>query len=283
MSVFNLGPLGLPPEKVIPEILLSIGGEDYSINSNSSYYTSGKFKFAIQRDETTKVYNWELAILSSGTITFKKSSRAIDIFLVGGGKPGSDGYHVESTGYHHGGNGGQGGACITREGFTINKNTSYQLVIGASDQNTTGFGYTAITGGGSLGGTGAVCYQSGNGVGNNSVAIDGEDGVEAFGDSTNTLLGSGYQNYKYGAGGGGGGAKQGQSPYYEPKQSNGTIRSAAYGGNDGGGAGGAPDEDNAGDAGVSNSGSGGGGGAFYKWEGSGGAGGSGIIIIRNAR
>ena len=123
MGVINLGPLGLPVEKVLPQITFQVGSNIYNIgNQNSSQ--SGIYKFAIQKDSNTKIYNWELAILTSGQINFKKSSKTIDAFLVAGGKNGQNGYMNENNGYYYGGKGGNGGGTSTINNYSISSHES---------------------------------------------------------------------------------------------------------------------------------------------------------------
>lgn len=229
-----------------------------------TYTGTYRYEESVAEDGTV---NWELAFLSSGTLTFQRVVDKIDVFLVGPGANGSDGSHNDSIARSFGGKGGNGGALVTCKGtsaISVQAGTQYSITIGTPGNATTGFGKSAASGGGKTGGAGAYVTDNvyaGDNAGN------GSDGERAFGGST--LL---WNGYKYGASGGGGGVKSAVN-YYE--------RSPGTGGTSGAGNGGAQNA-NGGNA-TANSGSGGGGGGFYSWEGSGGSGGSGIIIIRNAR
>lgn len=221
-------------------------------------------------------YNWRLKLLTSGTLTFKKSAVTIDIFVVAGGGGG------QATGYgNYGGNGGGGGYTKTSKGIVASAGTGYPIVVGAggaggpngNQRGSTGgtssaFSVSAIGGtggdidagagpGGSGGGSrGGVGVTKGNG---------GSDGSNGLG--TNAGRGQGTTTREFGdpsgelyAGGGGGADNSGNH---------------ASGGAGGGGGGEQP--------GVANTGGGGGGGRYGASNGMGYPGGSGIVIIRNAR
>lgn len=222
--------------------------------------------------------NWEIALKSSGNFLFKKTPGAIDIFLVGGGGKGQDGYGTNSGATANGGSGGSGGQVKTISNIEVTRNTNYSIIIGASDQDTTGFGQRAIGAGGIAGGYGS--YSTLGGGGRSGAA--GTNGSLAFGEP-NTLAG---KNIFFGASGGG--AASARTDDYagqDPKD----------GGATGGGRGGAASAYSGGSAssgssGQINTGAGGGGGGavvykgqYYVYGASGGLGGSGIIIIRNHR
>lgn len=218
--------------------------------------------------------NWELVFTGNFTVTFRRLRTPVDIFLVAGGKQGSNG-----SGYLNayndceakGGAGGNGGGCVTRTNETLTVGTEYIGTIGASGLPTSFATFVASSGDGSSAGGGAKHYWKGTQV-DSSAAGNGTAGVYAFGDSE-TLYQAGQ---KYGAGGAGGSAFS---------TLNNTPAAAGTGGVTGGGNGGSNSN---GAAGLANTGGGGGGGsAYFRGDGqqnyAGGAGGSGIVIIRNAR
>lgn len=217
--------------------------------------------------------NWNLRLLSGGTLRFSKlkgASDGVDVFLVGGGGSGGKGYTVCAGG------GGEGGETKTVE-YLVLPDTDYKITIGGSNGNTSAFGFVASCGspggnassdyayGYGAGGSGHSGGDGGNGgSGRNNAAypgIAGKSGSVEFGSVTNSL---------YGGGGGGGGA--GSDDY----SGNGGAGGAGGGGNGGNAPGGT------GKNGAPNTGGGGGGGAG-KGAAAGGAGGSGIVIIRNKR
>lgn len=225
--------------------------------------------------EDAETSHFEMAILNSCDVSFQLSV-PIDIFLVGGGSSGSAGYSNAA-----GGSGGNGGESILISNFKPTTSQVYSLVIGASDNNTTGFNRIARAGYGSSGGKGGECW----GHTHDAYPSAGSNGVVAFNGSNITglsLLPSSYRDVLYGAGGGG--ADCVNSLY---------VWSTGAGSNDGGltggGSGGSTPsggEDAVGKNGLINTGGGGGGGcgngAIPRYF-SGGAGGSGIILIRDAR
>lgn len=213
--------------------------------------------------------DWELALTSSGTITFSSAVSKIDVFIVGGGKAGSSGRgnHFQAIG----GDGGAGGQCRTIKGISVTPATPYTITLGGSGESTTTSWGNATSGGGAAGGSGA--YATANSY---TASTAGSDGYLAFGDANTEY----YPGYRYGSGGGGGGAT------CEGRNVSGKAGGASSGGNGGMLRAGEP---SAATKGVSASGGGGGGGCTYApYESmedrySGGAGGSGIVIIRNAR
>jgi hypothetical protein len=229
--------------------------------------------YVYAEDEETS--HFEMAILNSCDISFQFSV-AIDVFLVGGGASGETGYSNAS-----GGDGGNGGETILLRGFKPVTSQIYPMIIGSSDNATTGFDKIARSGYGSVGGIGGDCY----GNNHDNYPSAGSPGVVAFNGSNETglsLLPSSYRNILYGAGGGG--ADCVNSLY---------VWSTGAGSNDGGLTGGGEGgfdpnggQDAIGKPGLPNTGGGGGGGcgngAIPRYF-SGGAGGSGIILIRDAR
>lgn len=202
--------------------------------------------------------NWKIRFLTSGTLTFTNLNGAeggIDVFLVGGGAAGATG-----SGTCHGGGGGY--TLITKN-VSLQKNTPYEIVIGAGGNaaaaqggDTSAFSYTAAGGknpdGGSGGGKGGTSSTNGgNGASDGGTAHGTGQGTTTreFGEEAGTL---------YSPGGGGGG------------------RPSGTGGEGGGGDG---SYDGAAGNGAENKGAGGGG----SRQGTVGTGGSGIVIARNAR
>ena len=225
--------------------------------------------------EDAETSHFEMAILNSCDISFQFSV-PIDIFLVGGGSSGGEGYSNAA-----GGNGGNGGETILIRNFKPVTSQIYQMIIGPSDSSTTGFDRIARSGYGSAGGQGGSCY----GYNHDSYPSAGKNGVVAFNGSNVTglsLLPSSYRDVLYGAGGGG--ADCVNSAY---------VWSIDAGSNDGGLTGGGEGgfdpnggQDALGKNGLANTGGGGGGGCcngVISRYFSGGAGGSGIILIRDAR
>lgn len=249
--------VGLNPAKMLP---------------NFTY--SGNYRFGYDK-LSDGTYNWELAFLSGNAtnLKFSRVTDKIDIFIVGSGANGDHGgSNPDYQNYAIGGKGGNGGEIKTISNVSITQNTNYPITIGSAGNITSinigGTTYSCTSGGGTVGGNGAVVY------GNASIATvgqNGRNGSYAFGTS-NTKL---WPGYRYGASGGGGGARN--ATYY-------IIRGYGTGGTSGAGAGGT--YNSGGKNATANSGSGGGGGGFDQeqyLDYDGGIGGSGIIIIRNHR
>lgn len=152
---------------------------------------------------------WELAILVSGTLKFKKNPGAIEVFAVGGGEPGV-GYKDNSGGNAYGGNGGNGGELYSGQITAISTNNPYSIVIGGSGEDTTWseFGITARAGNranniGLQGGDAGRSADSAPASGKTN-AGKGLNGKKAFPNSE--YPGSIYEpNRIYGSSGGGGG------------------------------------------------------------------------------
>lgn len=202
--------------------------------------------------------NWKIRFLTSGTFTVTKLNGwdgRLDVFLVGGGAAGATG----SNTCH----GGGGGYTLTAKNVSLQKNTPYEIVIGAGGNataaqggDTLAFSYTAAGGknpdGGSGGGKGGTSSTNGgNGASDGGTAHGTGQGTTTreFGEEAGTL---------YSPGGGGGG------------------RTGGTGGEGGGGDG---SYGGAAGNGAENKGAGGGG----SRQGTVGTGGSGIAIIRNTR
>lgn len=251
---------------------------------------------------TTNGNKWEIALLKSTsnnqTIQFKhRLKNGIKVFLVAGGKNGTQGdYNMDASNrYGKGGNGGNGGGY---KSFNIDKISINQQIIfkvGAAESNTSFNGTVANTGSGSGGGSGGRVGQTGsitsteNGTSSTISAFQGLSGV--------ITLFSDYKNIKFGAGGGGGaavsfyvGTDYPEGGYiYRPE----TGSRQGTGGTSGGGNGGkAYKVENGtnvpfittGANGSANTGAGGGGGGtvgHYDYgAANGGSGGSGIILVQ---
>lgn len=216
--------------------------------------------------------NWRIKFLDSGTLTLK-SSRVVDVFLVGGGGGGSDWKRVNGVSPASGG--GSGGFTQTYSAVRVEKGT-YTVEIGAGgDVNVSGgrssaFGCVADGGGdgfsGSGGGSGGGGYGGGKtnlvGGSNGGDGTDGSDGDGGSGQGTTTKE-FGEENGTLYAGGGGG--------------SGGAGAVGSEGGAGGGGKGCRYSQGVNGGGGTNGQANTGGGGGMGM------AGGSGIVIIRNAR
>lgn len=215
---------------------------------------------------------WELAILTSGRIIFNKNL-SIDGWFVGGGANGQDGIiNVSSDTYWNdsGGKGGNGGQCVYSQ-FFITANTPYDIIIGDSSNDTSGFGIIAATGEGYKGGQGGCSNL--NSEANGTPAGAGTSSLfYAFYDQGSSYF---YPNIKFGAGGGGGrGRGRNGNNYYN--NTSGSTSGGATGGGTGGGCN--PVENGTNGADHYGAGGGGGGAAAYT-KGLGGSGGTGIIIL----
>lgn len=222
--------------------------------------------------------NWEIVLTGDCTIRFRRLLQRVDICLVAGGKPGSAGKGNMADAL--GGNGGDGGEVKNIYGFSPEIGKSYACKIGKSGENTSAFGYTAATGKGSAGGTGA--HQNSTSLAHDN-ATAGADGVYAFG-TADTLV---WPGYKFGPGGGAGAARIPALGYWSTASDGGMgwIDPRSGNPNTGGGNG----THAAGNKGDPNSGGGGAGGASDHYNSSteknysGGPGGTGAVLIRNTR
>lgn len=225
--------------------------------------------------EDIETSHFEMAILNTCDISFQFSV-AIDVFLVAGGASGARGYSNAA-----GGAGGNGGETILIKNFKPVFSQTYQMIIGSSDSNTTGFDKIARSGYGSTGGRGGECW----GNTHSAHPSAGANGVVAFNGSNETglnLLPSSYRNILYGAGGGGAHCVNSLYVWSTDAGSNaGGLTGGGEGGSDPNGGNGA-----VGKNGLVNTGGGGGGGCANGISSTtyrGGDGGSGIILIRDAR
>lgn len=128
--------------------------------------------------------NCELVFKATCKITFDKLPTNVDIFAVGGGKPGNTDSQAYKNSYDDAycktASGGKGGGRVTSLNVALNTGTEYAVNIGASGMSTTAFGVTASSGAGSNGGTGAEASQrTGNTY--HVAATAGADGDYAFG------------------------------------------------------------------------------------------------------
>jgi len=229
--------------------------------------------------------NWEMAITSTQSDALIRFDRVVpvDIFLVGGGASGGQGYAVGDSNCH-GGDGGKGGSRVIRSNVQLTEGQNYSIYVGQSDQATTFAGYTANSGAANTAGTGGDA-----GYNSSSLGTAGSDGEVAFYTQTvkdTSLLGA-LNGRKYGAGGGGAPARSANLG----EHTSWSVGAKAGGATGGGTSGTDPTGGNVqgqriGYPGQANTGAGGGGSCGDRFTGSypaGAAGGSGIIIIRNAR
>lgn len=133
---------------------------------------------------STTTNNWNIRLLTSGTLTFTdlRGTSAIDLFLVGGG--GGSNSKTVSTDYgtvHSGGGGG--GYTKTQKSVSVSANSAISVSIGAGG------------GAGSSGGTTTVKVN-----GSSYSASGGAAGGAPYWNGSNTVCGAG------GSGGSGGGA-----------------------------------------------------------------------------
>lgn len=272
--IINNGPIGSAKFNPLKDLKIIIGSNEYYPTTAG---VANVYKFA--QDAAGK--KWEIAILTSCEVQFRKNLKKCDIFLVGGGASGQTGdrskFASSDKDGWKGGDGGKGGGLLTQNNIEFLKQ-SYQFKVGNSNENTQiNDIYIAAGGGGSeSGGLGAwfrkddweASYEG-------RVSTSGKAGKKAF-NNTGSII-PGYETYQFGASGGGGGKALGNAD------------NGSNGGSNGGGRGGGYSGGNYGSyrsptSGDTNSGSGGGGGcAPGTWNTTGqngGAGGSGIIILR---
>jgi len=247
-----LGPRGLPKQKKPP-----------------AFTYTGQYELLTDTRADGTV-DWELICKTSGTLTFSRVVDTVDMFLVGGGKPGTSGTYsgAWSSGYARGGNGGHGGQCVTKYGKAVSAGVPYAITVGDSNEATTALGETATSGGGSAPSNGA--YENASNMTRTAASPAATQGTTSF----LALWGVGT---KYGPGGGGGAASAGTLG------GSASSSGAATGGGKGG-----TSSHRKGYNGAANTGSGGGGGFAINTQsdvdyGTGGAGGSGLVAFRNAR
>lgn len=270
-----------------------------------SFTYTGDYEILTDDDiiAASQTENWKIRFLTSGTLTIQTLNGAtdgIDVFCVGGGGGGGSGLDAVASGTGGAGGGGGGGYVTTQKDVQLMRGTDYAIVVGsggnggtkegngADGGTTSAFGITAKGGGGGKGGSSkGSAGGAGTGAGGKGVtsvgysgggAVDGEDGVQEFGETTGKIY--------FGAGGGGGGGQNTGNDYGQYPQ----TAAPAVGGKTGGGDGGVANTNDTVTDGQTNTGAGGGGGGNNQQSGyndfgqpPGGAGGSGIVIIRNAR
>lgn len=225
--------------------------------------------------------NWRIKFLSSGILRFTKlgnAKKGIEVFCVGGGGGGSNGDIVVIYG------GGGGGGYTNTKTVLVQKDTDYEIVVGAGSANnsrksggmSSAFGVQAVGGDGGLNMTGGNGGSGGGG--GTRVRYDTDDGTRAgYGgdggsDGNNGSPGRDGWQGNNGAGGTGQGTTTREFGETEGELYAGGGAGRGYHGSGtaGAGGGGGPSQ-----SATNNTGGGGGG--------SGGNGGSGIVVIRNAR
>lgn len=160
-----------------------------SLNYNKipAFTYSGQYKIVDDSGNeisSTTTNNWNIRLLTSGTLTFTdlRGTSSIDVFLVGGG--GGSPSKTTSTDYgtvHSGGGGG--GYTKTQKAVSVSENSAISVSIGAGG------------GAGSSGGTTTVTVN-----GSTYSASGGAAGGAPWFNGNNTVCGSG------GSGGSGGGS-----------------------------------------------------------------------------
>lgn len=233
---------------------------------------------------TASLDNWNIRLLTSGTLRFQDLRGAVngvDVFNAGGGGGGA------LTSYA---GGGGGGYCGTDYGLRIKTNTDYVITIGAGGAPNTDGGTTSGIGtsrsGGKRGNDTGIGGNGGSGGGGSGFSAganggsdggNGENGAEsaAGGGTKAGGTGQGTTTKSFGTGaiycnGGGGAARSGSGGSGGGSGSN-------KGGN------GASSADKIAGSAQANSGSGGGGASNWVGSAVAGSGGSGIVIIRNKR
>lgn len=117
--------------------LTSQGGGPFFPSYGKTFTYTGEYQIIDDSDD-----NWKIKFITSGTFV-AKSDLLLDIFAVGGGGGGGN----YSSGY--GASGGGGGYTTTQLSQYIEKNKSYEIIIGDGGEiatmggNTSGFNVTA--------------------------------------------------------------------------------------------------------------------------------------------
>lgn len=229
---------------------------------------------------------WRIKFLSSGVLTWLNEDTQIDVFLVGGGAPGS-----YKASYSTGGDfmGGAGGYTKTVKNQNIEKSQRINVKIGAGGVQPHNSSNTVVSGGTSsfdqLSVEGATLYNGGSGGGAGSWdysragngGSDGSNGGNGYYKGTTVRGGSGQGTttrefgepggdlYSGGGGGGNHDGSGGSGGSGSPKLATNGTSSGPYSGGSAGG------------------GYGGGGGGSADPQSPQGRGAQGIVIIRNAR
>lgn len=271
------------------------GGEESSLPIEYDYTGSSKISYSayIDADNIPRI-EWQLSLLTSGTLKIKRLVSPIhDAFLVGGGGGGGGCFTWGDTLTGPGGGGGSG-RVLTASNVDLQCNIDYPVIIGAGGSG--GASGDRVYDGSTGGTTSILGYAAAGGSGG------GQGGVLHTDVSSYPKQGPGGAGGS-GGGGGGGGAKGGAGSGTTTKAfGTGALYAAGGGGGTqiylgdsytaggAGGTNGANGKDGAtksastvthatkGTPGPANTGNGGG-GAGYPYTTS-GAGGSGIVILR---
>lgn len=235
--------------------------------------------------DNAELGNWRIKFLSSGVLTWLNEDTQIDVFLVGGGAPGSYKANYSTRGDFMG---GAGGYTKTVKNQNIEKSQRINVKIGAGgvqpdntntvvSGGTSSFDQLSVDGatlynGGSGGGAGSWDYsKAGNGGSDGSNGGNGYykgstvKGGSGQGTTTREFGEPGGDLYSGGGGGGNSDGSGGRGGSGSPKlATNGTSSGLYHGGSAGGGYGG-------------------GGGGSADPASPQGRGAQGIVIIRNAR
>lgn len=290
MSVFNLGPLGLPIEKVQPQfsfqpegktnwisITKSASTTDYTTVQNSS---TTYFAYKESKNNNGQIV-WELALFRNGKLRIDTTrTKKCYLYIVGGGANGATAdYHIsdDNSPYLKCGNGGAGAWRQLNYNVELKPNTEIPIIIGTPNSYPSSFGTSYKNNSNDTyagknvdeGGRGAFSY--GDYLGAGEKGIDGEKAYEG------TIASQLFSSQLFGAQGGGGGGYK----YYWNNGPDTAEKAAGSGGTTNGGNGG---KDAAGSAATfyGAGGGGGGGDGRHTQSGhgySGGAGANGIILL----
>lgn len=226
---------------------------------------------------STTTNNWNIRLLTSGTLTFTdlRGTSSIDVFLVGGGAGSNSKTTSTDYGTVHSGGGG-GGYTKTQKSVSVSENSAISVSIGAGGGAGSSGGTTTVTVNGSTysasgGAAGGAPWWNGS----NTVCGDGGSGGSGGGAASS----GGFAGGSGGSDGGNGGAgRSNVFPTGSVGRGQGTTTRAfgessgelySYGGSGGGGS--VPVVGTL----AANTGHGG--------QGSGGSGYSGIAIVRGHR
>lgn len=153
--------------------------------------------------EDGETENWKVRFLTGGTLVFKSTPPAIDVFCVGGG---AGGQRNEDSGYDPCRPGGGGGYTKTTKNVAVKKGESYQIVIGAGGAGldyvkggsygnnggaTTAFGCTAKGGYAAYAGLGLLPGGNGGSGGGGAGGAGGSNGGNGVGSKTTDAYGNG--------------------------------------------------------------------------------------------
>ena len=265
-------------------VSITASGQSKSValtyNKIPAFTYTGQYK--IVNDSGTEISetttnNWNIRLLTSGTLTFTdlRGTSAIDLFLVGGG--GGSNSKTVSTDYgtvHSGGGGG--GYTKTQKTVSVSENSAISVSIGAGGGAGSSGGTTTVTVNGSTySASGGAAGGAPQFNGNNTVCGSGGSGGSGGGSASS----GGFAGGSGGSDGGNGGAgRSNVFPVGSVGSGQGSTTRAfgessgelySYGGSGGGGSG------PVGGTLAANTGHGG--------QGSSGSGYSGIAIIRGHR